>query len=229
MTSSLAPQMKIGSIAAQAFDSDEPPTFREVMAYLDGVAAAMTANRQMPPPVSLVPCTTPPASWPTRCAVGETVSMPAGDDSSCARPSGVHAAGTGAHLTLRHGEPSAAVDRILSGVEGLGATRGDGDGAARGGARLLDLGAAENVAHVDVRFRNTLPYGIESVSVAPRGTPVTLPRTPAELTGTPAELARSLAILDAALEKEGDRTSDVYLRCARLSAEWYDLTGTGEK
>jgi hypothetical protein len=54
-------------------------------------------------------------------------------------------------------------------------------------------------------------------------------RMPAGVREVRPELARSLAVLDAALEKEGDRTSDVYLRCARLSAEWYDLTGTAAK
>jgi hypothetical protein len=204
MTSSLAPHMQIGSIAAQAFDADEPPTFREVMAYLDGVAAAMSANRRMPPPVSLVPCATPASSSSTPCSVGGMVSKPAGDDSSCRQPTGAHPMGK-AQLTLRQGELSGAVDRILGGAE------------------------APDAAQVSVRFRNTVPYGVEPVSVAPRGPlAVRVPR-PAELAGTPAELARSMAMLDAALEKEGDRTSDVYLRCARLSAEWYDLTGTAEK
>jgi hypothetical protein len=184
MTSSLAPHMKIGSIAAQAFDAEEPPTFREVMAYLDGVAAAMSANRPMPPPVSLGPCTTPVAPSFTPCSVREMVSRPAGDASTCCQP--------------------VAVDRILG-------------------------GASENGRQVGVRFRNTLPYGIETVSVAPHGPAGLRVLAPAELAGTPAELARSLAMLDAALEKEGDRTSDVYLRCARLSAEWYDLTGTASK
>ncbi len=218
MTSSLAPRE---TMASGQFQDDEPPTFREVMAYLDGVAAAMTATRDQRRPVAITACTDPPAPARSPCrATSASVPRPAGNESACSDPGSVLALGSKAHLTLRYGELAMAVDRVRSPSAAPPILQ---SATPRGGARLIDLGAAGGSPHLGAPGRNTLPYGIKTLSLAPRYTPTAAWVEPA------VDLTPTISILDETVDCENVRTSDVYLRCARLSAEWYDLTGTEEE
>jgi hypothetical protein len=55
-------------------------------------------------------------------------------------------------------------------------------------------------------------------------------KTPAAA-GVAARVAPAIPVieLERTLDEESIRTSDVYLRCARLSPEWYDLTGSDQR
>lgn len=211
------------------FADDEPPTFREVMAYVDGVAAALSATRKGARPVGVTPC--PEANAPSApCGPAGELPRPSGTERRC---DGAHAAELATastasadargRATVRYGEVGIARGYIS--VVPAPVPPSVPYTTARGGARLLDFGAGDVGVtwEAGVPLRDTLPYGAVTVSLAPANGPVAL--------GVPSRVEPAIPVieLDRTLDEESVRTSDVYLRCARLSPEWYDLTGTDDR
>jgi len=202
---------------SEEFDPEEPPTFREVMAYLDGVADAMTATKHGARPVALAPCSTPSATTPTPYPVAPGSAVASGTGRACEEPGAPASSNRSGRLTLRYGEHGIALEYLSLFPHPAPATTS----VTRGGARLLDLGGGDGASSPGsgLSQRDTLPYSAVTLSLAPTTiAPAVWAEAPIRLaSSTPPTRARVL---------EEERTSNVYLRCARLSSEWYDLTGT---
>ncbi len=190
------------------------------MAYLDGVAEAMTATRGVQRPLALVVCTSPPTSGIAPCSVPAGMWQPAGNESTCAEPYRVVQRSSGTRITLRHGEIAIAIERTpMAGLARATPVVLPGP-ITRGGARLLDLGQADEPALGGAPYRDTLPYGIVTLSLSPRYMPP-VARFEALVGPSP-----TVSVIDESTDGVEVHTSDVYLRCAPLAPEWYDLTGT---
>jgi hypothetical protein len=118
----------------------EPTTFREVIAYLNGVADTVAAHFDRARPVSLAPA-------------GSTATRSSESDAS------------GTRITLRFGEVPFAGASVWPHV-----VVGSSWEPTRGGARTVDLGEcdpsqAHDSAHALRRY--TLPYDAPSVSISP--------------------------------------------------------------
>jgi hypothetical protein len=94
----------------------------------------------------------------------------------------------------------------------------------RGGARLLDFGGGNTPVHErgGLASRDTLPYGAVTLSLAPTSV------APSYWSEPPLLRISSVPPTRGRILYEEERTSNVYLRCARLSSEWYDLTGSDQ-
>jgi hypothetical protein len=166
-------------IPIEAFRDQEPTTFREVVAYLKGVADAL-AEKPDPghaPPLSLA---APPSSLPPRRG------------------------STATRITLRFGELPFERASVWPHVV-LG---GSGE-VTRGGSRTLDLGA------FDLEGAGSSWPASDRAAVAIFGHAA--PKAPAVSLAPRPSSAPTWAY---------GRTSEVRLRASRLSAEWYELTGT---
>jgi hypothetical protein len=194
---------------------DDPATtaFREVIAYLRGVADTVAAHSEHLRPLSLMPATVRAVT--VRPVSVSPLSMPAStlppallqsfslhpvslspDWGGSLRPANAE---PGNHrITLRLGEaqfesasawPDVAIGSIWE--------------PARGGARLIDPGSIDTPSEGDVAviWRRTLPYGAPTISVA----------------------ASSPSLPLWTLE---ERASEIRRRPAELPREWYELTGT---
>jgi len=191
----------------------EQPSFREVVAYLRGVADAVHTVRKGASSV-----------WPSGA-----ISDGDGDTYDAARPS--------TRLTLRFGEAAFELDGAVVYPKRLAAFRVL---PARGGTRLFEADGAEGALVESGRgaLRCTLPYTARALSVVPlpTGGSTQRPSDPLTSPGTSeaySALALSLVPLAHSLascwpEKGDERTSAVRLRCAPLSPELYALTGTDE-
>jgi hypothetical protein len=134
----------ISIIPIEQFRDQEPTTFREVVAYLHGVADAFAARIPVPRALSIAPLALAPLSL--------------------ASPHPSSRAPAPTRITLRFGElPSERASVWPHVVVG-----GDWE-ATRGGARTIDLAALESSrSSFPVVRRGTLPYEAPRISLTPR-------------------------------------------------------------
>ncbi|HEY4013065.1 MAG TPA: hypothetical protein VGM06_06990 [Polyangiaceae bacterium] len=131
-------------IPIEQFRDQEPTTFREVVAYLHGVADAFAARVPIPRPVSLAPLSLAPLS-------------PAALQPSSRAPAPTR-------ITLRFGELPFERASVWPHV----VVGGDWE-ATRGGSRTIDLTEPESSrSSWPIVRRVTLPYEAPSISLAPR-------------------------------------------------------------
>jgi hypothetical protein len=131
----------ISIIPIEQFRNQEPTTFREVVAYLHGVADALAANTTLARPLSLAPISLVPLAL------------------ASLRPS----SRAPVRLTLRFGEVPFDRASVWPHV-----VVGAAWEPTRGGSRTLDLGSFEGTrSSWPIVKRATLPYEAPSISIAP--------------------------------------------------------------
>jgi hypothetical protein len=202
---------------------DDDSAFREVIAYLKGVADTVAAQTGASRPLSLIPVSqrtsslragSPPSSLVP--PLGQPSSQPAARVPLFSLapalgliptlvPSGIACP----RITLRFGELSFERPSAWPQVA-VGATWEP----TRGGARLLDPGSVHPMRESDGAslWRQTLPYGAPSVSLASLSLASSGPAAPYSPSYFP--------------WADGERSSEVRLRTAELPREYYELTGT---
>ncbi len=182
----MTPFMSISIIPVDTFRDQEPTSFREVVAYLRGIADALSARTPIDRPISLAP------------DMGRFPSIRAGSSPA--------SASSGMRLTLRFGElpydRASVWPHVVVGADWE---------VTRGGSRTVDLGALEpSQSSWPALRRGTLPYDAPSISLAPRPSMVPtwvderssevrlkanrLPVEWYELTGTPSSYPAPAAI-----------------------------------
>jgi hypothetical protein len=186
-------------------DHDHRSGFREVIAYLRGIADTVTAQGASCRPVSLPPHSVRPA--PVRalslCPISSHP-LPVGPVS--VRPPSLAPWSTAPASADSGASPAFGELPFDSASLWPQVPLGPASEPTRGGARLIDPGSARPLTGVDLVaiWRRTLPYGAPMVSLAASSS--SLPAGEGGL----AEPAGEWGLL----------------RCAELPREWYELTDT---